>query len=277
METRPLSNGVPVNLKNEIKGIEFDKSILVLGDLHGTWQKPNHIIAKYKPSIILQCGDFGWWPKFHKTTHISHGTYRKDPMTGIRMPAPFNQYGLRLGDAKCYFCPGNHEEWEDLNKRADSSNPHPVELTKNLFFMPRCSILDLPDGRRVLFMGGALSTDKEYRKYRYDWYPEETITQADIYNLPDTNIDIVVSHTSPGYFKPDLNEGVDDWRLNDPFWIEKFRDPSCIALDTVWEQYRPKLWFFGHYHLNKHGIYRNTLWFALNKEASTGWWMFLPK
>jgi hypothetical protein len=126
-------------------------------------------------------------------------------------------------------------------------------------------------------MGGAASTDKEYLKYRYDWFPEETITQKDIFNLPDTNIDIVVSHTSPGYFKPELNADLDDWRLQDSYWLEKFKDPSCAALDAVWEQYRPKLWFFGHYHLSKHGTYRGTRWFALNKESATGWWMFLPK
>jgi len=266
-----------MNFKN-IEGMDFDRSILVMGDLHCTWQKPNMLMAKHKPSIVLQCGDFGWWPKWHKTTHVSHGTYRVDPMTGIRKAAPFNQYGLKPGDAKVYWCPGNHEDWEDLNRQADSHNPIPVEVCKNVFYMPRCSTLDLPDGRKVLFMGGAASTDKEWRRYRYDWFPEEVITQADVYNLPeDIDVDIVVSHTSPSWFKPELFEKSDDWKQTDSYWLEKFRDPSCLALDVVWERYRPSLWFFGHYHVAKVGKYRNTQWFALNKEMDTGWWTFLPR
>lgn len=267
-----------MNLKNEIKGINFDRRVLILGDIHNVWRETNFLIAKYEPEIILQVGDFGWWPKWHKTTHISHGTCRIDSMTGIKKSVPFNQYGIRTGDTKVYWCPGNHEDWEDLNNRTDTINPNPIELYKNVFYMPRCSTLILPDGRTILFIGGAASTDKEWRRYRYDWYPEETITQADIYNLPsEIDIDIVVSHTSPNYFKQELNNNLNDWRLKDPYWIEKFKDPSCAALDTVWEIYKPKLWFFGHYHLNKHGQYRDTKWFALNKSTQTGWWMFIPE
>lgn len=265
-----------MNFKH-IKGMDFDRSVLILGDIHNTWRKTNFLIAKYKPTTVLQCGDFGWWPRFHKTTNLSHGTYRVDHMTGIRKAAPFNQYGIRTGDTKIHFCAGNHEDWEDLNSRADSFNPISVELYKNVFYMPRCSTLKLPDGRNVLFMGGAMSTDKEWRRYRYDWYPEEVITQADVYNLPDVEIDIVVSHTSPSWFKQELFEKADDWKQSDAYWLEKFRDPSCLALDVVWEKYRPSLWFFGHYHIVKYGNYRNTKWFALNKETDTGWWTFLPK
>jgi hypothetical protein len=265
-----------MNFKN-IEGMDFDKSVLILGDIHNTWRSTNFLIAKHRPTTVLQCGDFGWWPRFHKTTHLSHGTYRTDHMTGIKKAAPFNQYGIRTGDAKVHFCPGNHEDWEDLNSKADSFNPTPIELYKNVFYMPRCSTLELPDGRRVLFMGGAMSTDKEWRRYRYDWYPEEVITQADIFNLPKVEIDIVVSHTSPSWFKQELFEKSDDWKKSDSYWLEKFRDPSCLALDAVWETYRPKLWFFGHYHIAKYGKYRDCQWFALNKETSIGWWMFLPR
>lgn len=266
-----------MNFKN-IEGMEFDKSVLILGDLHGVWRKVNTLIAKYKPTTVLQVGDFGWWPRFHKTTHISTGVYRYDQLYGYKKQMPFNQYGLKPGKSKVYFCAGNHEDWEDLNRKADSYNPIHVEVFDNVFYMPRCSILVLPDGRNVLFMGGAASTDKEYRQYRYDWYPEETITQADIYNLPeDINIDIVISHTSPSWFKQELFEKSDDWKQSDSYWLEKFRDSSCLALDVVWERYRPSLWFFGHYHIAKYGQYRNTKWFALNKETDVGWWMFLPK
>lgn len=147
----------------------------------------------------------------------------------------------------------------------------------NVFYMPKCSTLKLPDGRTILFMGGAHSIDKEYRQYRYDWFPEEIIKQKDIYNLPDIDIDIVVSHTSPQEFKRDLFEASGDYRQRDPYWLEKFNDPSCHALSHVLRKYKPSLWFFGHYHLVKTSMWLKTRWFALNKVSDTGWWTYLPK
>ena len=262
-----------VNIK--IPGLEYDKSIIITGDLHGQWRSINQLIASKRPSIVLQCGDFGWWPKMHKTTFIGSGVYRYN-VYGIKTQQPWNQYGLRAQNSKVYFCPGNHEDWESLNVLSTSDDPKPIETHKDVFFMPRCSTLVLPDGRRVLFMGGALSTDKEELRYRFDWFPEETITQKDIYNLPDVDIDIVISHTSPSEFKQGIFEGTNDWRARDSYWIEKFRDPSCLALSHVLEKYNPQFWFFGHYHITKQDLYRKTRWFALNKQPEAGWWTYLP-
>jgi hypothetical protein len=268
-----------MNFKN-IKGLEFDKNVMIMGDLHGVWRKVNSLIAHHKPLIALQAGDFGWWPGFSNTTKISTGVWRRRLGADCLAPkieAKWQQTGLKIHSGALYFCPGNHEDWVDLEAKATSLNPYPVEVMKNVFYMPRCSTLLLPDGRRVLFMGGAHSIDKAQRRLGYDWYPQETITHGDIHNLPDVKVDIVVSHTSPSWFKTELFGHSNDWRQTDSYWLEKFRDPSCLALDVVWEQYRPKLWFFGHYHVAKYGNYRDTQWFALNKETDTGWWTFLPK
>lgn len=263
-----------VNIK--LPGVNYDKSVIIAGDLHADWRAINMLIARRKPKIVLQCGDFGWWPRFHKTTFVSSGVWRMDPMHGIKYQAPWNQFGLRVPDAKFYFCPGNHEDWEDLEIKATSDDPHPVEVHKNTFYMPRCSTLTLPDGRVVLFMGGALSTDKAYLKVGFDWFREETITQKDVYNLPETSIDIVVSHTCPVEFKTEIYQHLDDWRNRDSYWLEKFKDPSCYALSHVLEKYEPALWFFGHYHISMSGEFRSCKWTALNKVADAGWWSFLP-
>lgn len=37
--------------------------VMACGDTHGNWGKLNQLIANKKPDIILQTGDFGWWPK----------------------------------------------------------------------------------------------------------------------------------------------------------------------------------------------------------------------
>lgn len=259
--------------------VDFNRDVMIVGDLHGVWRKINSLVAKYKPSIVLQVGDFGWWPKFSKTTKISTGVWRRSPgdTVGLKQETKWDQYGLKLWHSKLYFCPGNHEDWVDLESKATSWNPYPVELYKNVFYMPRCSTLDLPDGRRVLFMGGASSIDKAERTAWYDWFPQELITIEDVDHLPETKIDIVVSHACPLEFKEQLNESSDDWRVQDSYWSQKFWDPSCNYLSRVLEKYDPKWWFFGHYHVAKFDKTFNTRWVCLNKQSDTGWWMFLPK
>lgn len=256
-------------------GLEPDKDIIVAGDLHGVWQPANHLINTRRPSIFIQCGDYGWWPKFHNTTKILSGVWRWKPGYNIREPVPWNQFGLRNFGCKVYFCPGNHEDWEDLDSMATSDDARKVEVSRGVFFMPRCSTLILPDGRTILFMGGALSIDREFRVLGRDWFYQETITHRDIVNLPECDIDIVISHTAPNEFRKEINRG--DWRGSDSYWLEKFKDPSCDALSFVLNKYRPSFWFFGHYHKFKHSKWRNTRWFALNMSPEPGWWVYLPK
>lgn len=259
---------------------EFNKDVMVVGDLHGVWNRLNSLAAKHKPKVILQAGDFGWWPKFDNTTKISTGVWRRrlgESILAPKMQTKWRQDGIKIRNSMLYFCPGNHEDWVDLESYATSVNPYPIELLKNIYYMPKCSRLYLPDGRQVLFIGGAKSIDAAERAAYYDWFPQELITLDDVDALPDTNIDIVVSHTCPTEFKEQLNDGVDDWRLNDPYWLQKFSDPSCHYLSKVLRKYDPKYWFFGHFHLCKVGRTYNTNWFALNKTGETGWWTFLPK
>lgn len=162
--------------------------IVVCGDFHGEFQIVNSFINKKTPSIILQCGDFGWWPR-------ANG---KD-IGSIRRKI-WNQYSLKNKETKIYWCPGNHEDWEELNKISKDKN----EILPNVFYMERGRVMELPDGRKVLFMGGAYSIDRKYRVHRsgdFGWFEEETISQKDIYNLTDEKIDIVISHTAPIEFK----------------------------------------------------------------------------
>ncbi len=142
--------------------------IMVMGDVHGEWGKLYSLINNKKPGIILQCGDFGYFPKF-KDYHPHH---------------------IKNGDCKIYWCDGNHSDHDTLRKIKRT------EIRPNIFYMRRGSTLTLPDVRTVLFMGGAESIDKHLRTPGIDWFPQEVISQVDFNNLPpeDTKIDIVISH-----------------------------------------------------------------------------------
>ena len=118
----------------------------------------------------------------------------------------------------------------------------------------------LPDGRTVLFIGGADSIDKEWRTRGVSWFPQEVITAADVDALPDCNVDIVISHTCPAELLPTLLE--EDSR--------KTNDPSNTALSYVLERYSPRLWYFGHWHASRTGVLGRTRWHCLHMAAEDG-------
>lgn len=210
----------------------------VCGDFHGSFKKVNQFLNKKNEiSTIFQCGDFGFWPR-ERDDNIS---------------------SLKNKDVKIYWCDGNHEDHESLKKIENN------EIIPNVFYMKRGSVLTLEDGRNVLFIGGAYSIDKLMRTPGRDWFPEELITQKDIYDLPDINIDIVISHTGPREFKV-LEK-------------EHYKDPSRDGLSHVLKKYKPKLWYFGHMHLFKQGFVDGCKWTCLSHidDSRERWWVPLEK
>jgi hypothetical protein len=241
--------------------------IIIIGDLHGEWLWLNMLLNKQRPDLVISVGDFGWFPHLHAPTqHRPRKAYNPNEFN-VKRPARFDQYGIRnLKNVPIYFCPGNHENWEDLLLRPGKK---PIDLMPNVYYIPRGGVLELPyPFRTTLFMGGADSIDKLDRDRGIDWWPEELITLGDIYNLPDKKIYTVISHTCPVEFKPILFEK----KKRDPFWEGKFKDPSCEMLSLVWEKYKPRTWFFGHFHVTREFKYHDTKVFALNKAPDSGWW-----
>jgi len=240
------------------------KDIIVAGDIHGNWGPLNELINKKNPKLILQVGDFGWWPRAHGKPK------RKIRDNYGRIIKPWDNYGVKPGKTEIYWCPGNHEDWDELSLR----NAIPSELYKNIFYMRRGAILTLSDGRIVLFMGGGLSIDKESRTIGIDWFPQELIPYSEFYKLQETNIDkidIVISHTCPLEFNPKLHS-------KQPYegWQYKFMDCSQQVLSAILKEYKPSLWYFGHFHVDVKGQYDNTKWYCLNYPGNGGkWWRYL--
>ncbi len=220
------------------------EKILVVGDIHGCYGYLNSIISKKNPQIVLQCGDFGYFPN----------SIFRDSRGNIH----YWKMEFKNKNTKIYWIDGNHEDHWGLSSLENN------EIYPNVFYMKRGSILTLSDGRNVLFMGGALSIDKHDRIEGIDWFREETITQKDLMNIPDKNIDIVISHTLPNEFD------VFDYHI-------KFdHDTSRDALSTILEYYKPDLWFGGHMHTFKTGKYLNTKWTCLSYAGHyERWWCWL--
>lgn len=217
----------------------------VVGDVHGEFGKLNTFINKKQPRTVFACGDFGWWPG--------------------------HDFGdIKAGKTKIYFCDGNHENHDDLDRIrklhpfAESLHT-PIEVLPNVFYCPRGTVL-YHEGKKILFMGGAYSIDKMWRTPGYDWFPQEQISWRDLDTIEDVGkVDIVISHTCPESFLPAIIS-----KLPGGFW-EKKNDPSTSYLEWVLEKCRPEEWFFGHWHQQCYGYAKGCHWTALHFIRRTGW------
>ena len=233
--------------------------ILVVGDIHGSWGQLNTLINKKNPEIILQCGDFGWFPHLHDTK---------------QKKKKWNQYGIKPQNTKIYWCPGNHENWDSLDEMSKKDDMiH--EIMENVFYCEFGATLTLPDGQIVLFAGGADSIDKQWRTEGVDWWRQEIITEYDFYMLPDIDVDIIVSHTIPRKFIKEFPDEFPGTWLTDKLDL-KFKDPSCKALDQVFDKYKPSQWFSGHFHRYMSGTYKDCKWEGLSAPGfGDKWWTVL--
>jgi len=214
------------------------ESIYVVGDVHAEFPAFNKMIKETSPDIILQCGDFGWWP--HK--HNLAGFIGKTKL--------FDQYGIRNGDTKIYWCDGNHENHDDLRLLVDKHGRVPIEVMPNVFYCPRGSTLVI-NNKTYLFFGGATSIDKCMRIPGDSWWSGENITNDDLDSLPDIRVDVVITHAAPKYFK--FNKIIDS-----------DRDFNRNALNFLFDKYKPNFWYFGHYHLYNSGVFRECRWTCLS-------------
>lgn len=212
--------------------------IVIVGDVHAHFGLLNSFINKKKPAMIIACGDFGYWPG---TNHWSDGC-------------------IKTGNTKIHWCDGNHENFIHLKKRTSD------EVQSNVFYQPRGSTITLPDGRIVLFMGGAYSIDYMWRTEGVSVFRnDECINMKDVDNaLKNDHVDIVISHTAPDVWDMGRSDKNYDW--------------SRKALTEVLNHFKPKLWYFGHWHhytTGAHDFGDGTPychWKCLNKIPDNNWW-----
>lgn len=208
--------------------------IYIIGDIHGRFEYLNSFInSLQKDSIFIVCGDFGYFPNIDSVSKIST---------------------IDIKNHKLYFCPGNHEDWESLDKI--STSPTITEIENNIFYCPFGSILSL-DRYNILFCGGAESPDWKQRTPGYDWFPQEGISYRDMSNLPCTaeiDVNVIISHACPQFCLSYLN--ISSW--HDCF-------ASLRYLEDVYEIYKPLRWYFGHFHLPASFIHNETHFYSLNK------------
>ncbi len=200
------------------------RNVLCVGDVHARWAWLASLLLYFKPDVCICAGDFGWWPKFID-------------LPGIALPSEV------LEQTEIRFCDGNHEDHPSLLAAAPRGRFEPVEIMPGIVYQPRGSVMEIADGRRVLFAGGAMSVDRKFRTEGRDWFPEEVLRPEHLPS-PVPDADVVVSHTVPLRFGLNLLS-------SSVYPAGNLFDPSREALDIVLEGAKPDIWIAGHWHERK--------------------------
>jgi len=110
--------------------------------------------------------------------------------------------------------------------------------------------------KKIFYIGGAYSIDKEQRTVGVDWWDDEELSYLDLKAMMTLYASvkpyIVISHECPKEIFP---------YLGCPSFI-----PSRTqqAMDQLLKVHRPKYWIFAHYHVSVMQQVKNTLYTCLN-------------
>lgn len=141
------------------------------------------------------------------------------------------------------FVDGNHENHYRLNKLplVNMFGSEVGQVTDKLFHLKRgyCYVIE---EKKFFCMGGAKSTDQQYRQAYIDWWPEEVPSYADYLKGLETlknlfSVDYVISHTAPESVMKKLFS-----------YSDRYKDSTCAMLESFKKDLCYSKHFFGHMH-----------------------------
>lgn len=217
--------------------------ILAVGDIHGDHAYFKHVVTaanKRGCDVILQVGDLGYWP-------------HTDPEfipTITRQMIKADRWREEHGLQPLYMV------WIDGNHECFSGQPGALfetdwPKTTDGFWKVSNRCLYAPRGHRwtwrgatFLALGGGTSIDKQWRLEGGPpglyWWPEEALTQRDVYNaIEGGRVDVLVAHDMPNGVKL-------------PFNLMKLgpaEQQNRLAVRAVTDAVKPRLILHGHYHV----------------------------
>lgn len=210
--------------------------IVVAGDTHANtgWtfnlvHKARKALAGEDPRIVLQAGDFGFWPRQEGGRRFL-----------ITVDEVLDAYDMEL-----WWVDGNHEDHAQLAML--ESQPHPVlgevkRVGNRIIYLPRGTRWTW-HGKTWIALGGAVSIDKDAREEGWDWFPEEALTLGEVRAAVKAGpADVLVSHDAPASVPLPLS----------PSFLGKRTLADCVAHRELLEEARTGLGvshvFHGHYH-----------------------------
>jgi UDP-2,3-diacylglucosamine pyrophosphatase LpxH len=213
-----------MNTTFSIKILNKNKPLLFLGDHHGEWDFVFDIIKtkKIENCYIICVGDGG------------EGFMSKDKQ--LRqfdiLNNRFKKYNIEYKSIR-----GNHSDpsyFQGID-RVSLSN---FELIEDY------TVAEY-DGKKIQFIGGAVSIDRTSRTEGRSYWEDE-IVKFDREKCKE--VDILVTHTTPSWcFPQQFNQTVYGWANEDAYLLEDLTEERAI-MDEICKLCKPRLHLYGHFH-----------------------------
>jgi calcineurin-like phosphoesterase family protein len=133
----------------------------------------------------------------------------------------------------------------------------PIACKKHKYWIPDGSLRN-----NMMFIGGAVSIDKQWRVRDYSWWPDEEPsipelnTMVDIYQI--LKPEIMVTH--------ETTETVAEIICSHNKRQKMFDGSRCRqAFQSMWDLHKPKIWVHGHHHYTFDQIIDGTRFICLNE------------
>ena len=203
-----------------------------IGDVHGKFERYKKIIKTCDESI--QVGDMGVG-FLRNPLHDPFGTLNQKYLTNPP------HYAMTEDGKNHRFIRGNHDNPYVCKKHSQYIQDGTIE-------------------NDVMFIGGALSIDKQYRTIGVDWWEDEELSVPELNQMIDTYLvakpRVMICHECP--------ESIADILLHRK---EKLDYPSRTrqAFQAMFEEHQPELWIFGHWHLSFDKVINGCRFICLNE------------
>lgn len=229
--------------------------IIFCGDIHGDFEKLIRCIKAYdfRDCDIIQVGDFG----------LGFSLIEKEQ----RQLKFLNDY-LVGRNIFLHAIRGNHDDplrfiyqtgdiqWSNISLIQD----YTVKRIQN---------------KNILFVGGAISIDRKSnpniklssgqrykgRKQGSTYWSDEPFVLDETKLNSFSDINIVVTHSAPGFVKPYLKVGAEQWFDSDPTLeseLDKERSDLTKMYEILSKKNKIESWFYGHFHFSNLDIYQDT-------------------
>ena len=224
----------------ELFPVPLDGRVGLVGDTHANTGWTIRVIESLAAEgvrVVVQLGDFGWWPQYRFAHKISRAAAR----AGVEV----------------LFIDGNHEHHANLRAHAHRVDPgfeegRPVLMHPRLWYLPRGCAWEW-DGVRFRALGGAYSIDMDFRTPSKDWFPEEVPSVADAHRAIDAGpADVFLCHDYPelGYQLPGM-PGLDETHERGSRQVQQMLAEVAKAIG-------PQLVVHGHWH-RRYNIERDNI------------------
>ncbi len=185
----------------------------LIGDVHGKYGRYKKLIKAVDHSI--QVGDLGVGFRYHGQNAARYGHHEQNP--------PYDT----MVRHNSYFLRGNHD--------------NPGVCRHHSQWIPDGTIKTIGNSK-VMFVGGALSIDIYRRLEGFSWWSDEELNINELNGIVDKYLevkpDVMITHECPEQIAALLNHS---------FKLDK-SSRTRQAFEMMFEEHKPALWVFGHWH-----------------------------